>query len=160
MRTYQINPGSGAGPITLGMSRDEAVFALRAIGADVEQFGRWPGKPDVLMAEQNDLQVFFDANDHVFEVQLSGPSNGARREGGQPLFRAMLNGVDVLSAKAVEVIATLPAFPDSHSPNPRLDYTYCSLGLLLWRDGDLLGAVEVRFPFFDGVLVRAPSLSC
>ena len=65
MEVYEIRPGTGIGPVEIGMSRHNAKRAMEATGHSVDSFVRWPESPPVLAMQENSFQVYFDRSDRV-----------------------------------------------------------------------------------------------
>lgn len=70
-------PGRLLGPITIGMTREQARAALLHQGA-TRDVRRWPYRRAVLAAQMNSFQVFFDDREVVEEVEAGVPHNDVR----------------------------------------------------------------------------------
>jgi len=86
------------------MTRADVTAALEASGTSFRSFQRWPNTPDIIAIEGSAFQVFFDADDRVESIELSGTPNGDRVSGSEPRLIASIEGVDVFRTTAVDVV--------------------------------------------------------
>ena len=150
MDTYEVRPGSGAGPVEIGMSRQDAERAMEATGHQVKSFVRWPEAPPILAMQANSFQVYFDHSDRVEAVELMGPGSDGQSFGEEPPFVALYGDVDVFRTPASELaeVVSGDAQPDTGAEDHGIAFTFPTIGLSLWR------ATDEDTPFFETVLVR------
>ena len=150
---YEIRPGSGIGPVRIGMSRGAAERAMRGTGQPVTAFVRGQTPPAVLAMHENAFQVYFDTSDRVEAVEVMGPSVDVQGRGDEPVFVAVFDGVDVFrtpATKLVEVVSRKAAPDLEAAEDPGITFEFPTLGLSLWRQTDEEG------PFFETVYVSRP----
>jgi len=124
MIEYMVKPMVGIGPVLLGMTRPESRHAM---GQEPESFKKSPDACCLTDAYHDGaFQVFFDGQDKVEYIELSGPSPG---------FAALYKGIDVHRSKATEVVALISKDSSFDQDDPELGYSYIfhSLQLSLWR---------------------------
>jgi hypothetical protein len=149
MDVYKIRPGSGVGPVQLGMSRDDAKRAMGTTGHKVESFDRWQRSPPVLAMQENSFQVYFDGSDRVEAIELMGPSSDGQSFGDEPPFAAHYGDVDVFRTRASELadVVSRDADPDKEAEDHGVAFTFPTIGISLWREG------TEDTPFFETVSV-------
>jgi len=119
---FEVEPHVGAGPIKLGLSREEL---RRLMGAPFRTYSKAPGEPLTDTYFGTDLQVSYDASDRVDYIELNGPRS----------INPTLRGRTLLFAPAEEVIDWMRGVSDFDADNPELGYSYVypALDLSLWR---------------------------
>lgn len=159
MNTYEIIPGVGVGPIHLGMTRADVTAALEASGTSFRSFQRWPNTPDIIAIEGSAFQVFFDADDRVESIELSGTPNGDRVSGSEPRLIASIEGVDVFRTTAVDVVSrvVLRAPFSTEDDEYPATYSFPSIGVTFWRSSKPPTHREEEDPYFESILVTVPS---
>lgn len=122
MRTLEIRPKEGVGPIRFGMTRAEVREHLGQPGGDDAE-REWYLK---------DMAIDFDTSGRVEFIEIAESEN----------FRATFNGRCLLDLQADDAVAHLTAFAPYGEHDPELSYTYVfpDLQVSLWRavvpDGD------------------------
>jgi len=118
----EVEPHVGAGPIKLGLSREEV---RKVMGAPFRTYAKVPGEPLTDTYFGTDLQVCYDATDRVEYIELNGPGS----------INPTLRGRTLLFAPAQEVIEWMRGISDFDSDDPELghSYVYPALDLSLWR---------------------------
>jgi hypothetical protein len=121
---YELEPLVGAGPVRLGMTRQEVRAAL---GREAKEFLKGPTSTRFADAFGADLHVFYDERDRAEFIELS--------RGGEHAPR--LYGIDVLERPADEVIQAItertPYDPEDDAHERGYSYTFPLLGLAFWR---------------------------
>jgi hypothetical protein len=141
---FVVRPGTGIGPIDIGMSRSSAIAAAIADGLTVVDFRRGPGlgKPDLFIGSQ--LFAYFDVDGAVEEVEVAVPTTS--RE-----IAVECLGMDLsASYEAVRNQMSGLGHVDAASRDPGTS-AYAELGLVLWADAGLDDYEDVRV---EAILVR------
>src|SRR6476469_3550870 len=109
MEWFEVRPGEGIGPLTVGMTRSEAMDAVEGAQFSSERFVKSPESPDALSIERQ-LFAYFDLDDRVEEVEVAVP-RGPNDRG------VRWNQLDfALDAGAVAAALDETARPDSTDP--------------------------------------------
>lgn len=139
-----MRPGEGIGPITIGMTRSEAVEAAESVGLTATSFVKSPTAPKALVIERQ-LFAYFDPDDRVEEVEVAVPRDPDDRD-------VMWNDLDfALDPGAVTGALDEIAQPDKEDLEYPATSYYPDLGLAVWKDArpdDWLDGP------FESVLVR------
>ena len=146
MTAWDVRPGEGIGPLSIGMIRSDAHAALTAAGLEPAEFSKVPTAPPALTAGGS-LFAYFDASDRVAEVEAAVEAEGS----GDLVW-----GEVDLTGPAAQLAAELdargePDRSDREFPGTR---AYPELGLVLWTDSKPDAWMEGPF---ETVLVRRPS---
>jgi len=159
VQNYEIRPGQGIGPVSLGQTREAAKSAMEGVGGSVRESKRWEDAPPVLAMCENAFQVYFDGSDVVEEIELMGPAGDGQLLAEEPSFVASYGDLDVFRTPATELAALVArdAEPDVNAADHGPALTFPTLGLVLWRDGSPDDPPSEWSRFFMTVLVRAPS---
>ena len=152
MDVYKIRPGSGVGPVKIGMSRDDAKRAMETTGHKVESFVRWQNRPPVLAMQGEFLSGYFDRSDRVEAIEVMGPPSDAQSLGDEPPFAARYGDVDVFRTRASTLadLVSRDAEPDTTAEDHGVAFTFPTIGIALWREG------AEGTPFFETVSVFEP----
>ena len=122
MDTVDVVPGTGVGPVRLGMSRSEVHAAL---GPPAQTLSSAPGEPPTEAWHESALRVHY-AGETVERIELH-PG---------PALRAVLEGRDVSTTRVSELVRHLYSTRAHYDPNdPELGYRFHfpPLGLTLRR---------------------------
>ncbi|MFY0563071.1 hypothetical protein ACN28E_04455 [Archangium lansingense] len=122
MDTVDVVPGTGVGPVRLGMSRAEVHATL---GLPTQTLAPAPGEPPTEAWNEGALRVHYVA-DSVERIELH-PG---------PALRALLDGRDVSTTRVTELVRHLYSTRAHYDPNdPELGYRFHfpQLGLTLRR---------------------------
>ena len=121
---FDIRPGSGIGPISIGMTREEALAAVADAGLAVQDFRRAvrSGPPDLYISDQ--LFAYFEEGDRVEEVEVSVC-------GAHPVLCLDMD----LTASFAEILARMKtvARVDETDPDPSVR-VYPEIGLAFWSE--------------------------
>jgi hypothetical protein len=165
MNSFDVDPGVGAGPVGLGMTRSEAHGALEQLGLEMRSARRWatfrPEAPPALMREGPSFQVYFDHDDRVEGIELGGPPNDDRKHGARPSLIARWMGLDVFETSAVDIVrlmADVAPVDTEHIEYPAT-YDYPTAGVIFWRSGKPAAHREEVAPYFESVLVKRATSS-
>jgi hypothetical protein len=122
MDTVDVVPGTGVGPVRLGMSREDVHAAL---GPPAQTLAPAPGEPPAEAWKEGALRVHYTAGS-VERIELH-PG---------PALRALLDGRDVSTTRVTELVRHLYSTRAHYDPNdPELGYRFHfpQLGLTLRR---------------------------
>lgn len=124
LTAYEVIPRVGAGPVKLGMTREEV---RRVMPGPCQSFLKDPDAEHETDAfHDTGFQVFYRGEFPVVEyIELS-------RESG---FRALYRGLDVFATSAGQALAHVSGDAAFDPDNPELGYSYTfpDLDLSLWR---------------------------
>jgi hypothetical protein len=142
MKTFDVLPGEGVGPVRLGMHRDEVRRAMPEAPKSFWKWGAESGGYETDAYHRSGFQVYYKGDvPRVEFIELS-------RECG---FDAIYRGRDVFDTEAedlVEFIAQDAPFDDRHQ---ELGYSFIfpRLELSLWRP--VLPEVDPKGRFFSTI---------
>lgn len=123
MRSFDVVPLVGVGPVRLGMSRSQVHDALEMPLPDTAREGPPDGGPDAFF--ESALQVSYDADGRTefIEVYRDGP------------LAATYGGVDVFGTRADDLVARVARDGPFDPANPEhgFSFVFPSLELSLWR---------------------------
>ena len=140
-----VRPGSGIGPIEIGMTRDEVITAAKNWELAAVDFRRTGAedRPDLLLGGQ--LFAYFQDGDRVAEIEVavSGP---------RPV---VCLGID-LAGSRVELLAQVAALDrmDENDPEYPSVAAFPEIGVSFWTDSGIEGEGRI-----DAALVRTPDPS-
>ena len=124
IESCKVVPHVGVGAVRLGMSRDDSRVAmgllLQSFNDDVSELAN---DAYILDEGRSGFYVFFDADDRVEYIELSGVSNAVYKE--TLIF-------STLAEQLTEIISR-DADYDPDDPELGYAYTYPQLELALWR---------------------------
>lgn len=124
MLEYDVIPHVGAGPVRLGMHRDEV---RRVMASPVREVDKSPGSGYLVDAfHESGFQVFYAGAEPVVDfIELWN----------DPAYRVVCRGVPVFELAAVQVVEMIarehPFDPDD--PELGITYRFPSLDLAFWR---------------------------
>jgi len=115
MKTFDIKPKIGVGPILIGMTREEVR----------QHLGPPDGDDDEREWYLDDMAIDFDSSGKVKFIELAESEN----------YKARLNGKCLHDLEADEAVAHVQAIAPYNQNDPELGYTYLfpDLQLSLWR---------------------------
>jgi hypothetical protein len=141
---FEVRPGEGIGPITIGMTRSEALEAAASAGLSAMSIVKSPTAPEALVIERQ-LFAYFDPDDRVEEVEVAVPRDQDDRG-------VMWNDLDfALDPGAVTGALDEIAKPDREDAEYPATSCYPDLGLALWKDAKPNDWLDGPF---ESVLVR------
>jgi hypothetical protein len=144
----ELIPHVGAGPVRLGMTRDQA---RDAVGVEPQPFLKSPGSPyptDAFDGLGIGFHVYYDGPEPVVDfIELA---NGGGLE-------ALLGDVDVFATPADVLVARLER---EHALDPSSEpgylYLFRDLGLSLWRSTIPESEDDPEGRYFDAVAIGTP----
>ena len=141
LHTYEILPRRSAGPVHLGMSREEARVAMG--GPPQKSFPKRPHYPvEIDSYHEASFRIFYDGDEpKVNYVEMSAKGE----------VDAVFRGVHVFQTKASELIAIVSETDHFDDQDPELGYSYIfpTLDLAFWRP--MLPDDEPDCEFFQAV---------
>ena len=144
MDRFEVRPGEGIGPITIGMTRSEAFEAAENVGLTAASFVKSPTAPEALVIERQ-LFAYFDPDDRVEEVEVAVPRDQDDRGVTWNDLNFALDPGAV--ASALDQIAQ----PDKEAVEYPATRCYPDLGMAVWKDGRSDDWLDGPF---ESVLVR------
>jgi hypothetical protein len=148
MNELAVRPGTGIGPIDLGMTRDEAVIAAAAARLSARDYWRVPGAAAPSLSLGGQLFAHFGEDGHVAEVvaAISQPGDGE--------LEVTCLDLD-LTAPYEDVLHRMAAHGRVDETDPEYPGTsvFLELGLVLWADAT---AEELHEVHVEAILVRRP----
>lgn len=144
MDRFEVRPGEGIGPITLGMTRSEAFEAAENFRLTAASFVKSPTASEALVIERQ-LFAYFDRDDRVEEVEVAVPSDQDDRG-------VTWNDLDfALDPGAVARALDEIAQPDKEDVEYPATRYYPDLGMAVWKDAKPEDWLDGPF---ESVLVR------
>ena len=122
MLVYDVVPDQGAGPVRLGMTRQECRDAMPEAPEEFRKLAEDPQTTDAF--HESSFQVFYDAADRVEYVELS-------RHG--TAFRARFDGEPILELDADVAVALVARRAAGGTDDGGYAYVFPTLSLSLWR---------------------------
>jgi hypothetical protein len=126
MKSYEVIPLQGVGPVFLGMTRDEVHAAL---GDQFQTFRKAPTASHSTDAwHDNAFQVFYGGSAPIVEyIELSRSQK----------FTVSLLGLSVFDTEAPELLSGIQAHATADAANPEQGFSYIfpDLELSVWRPG-------------------------
>ena len=148
---FDLEPPRGVGPVWIGMTRIEALEAVRAWG-EPEPFQRTAQEsPGWIVRRPATTFVYFDSSGIVEAIEFGSP-----RRRVVASDRVMYRGIDLFTAPARDVLHSLDLLGVEMNESERgFAFTAPAILLALWRDGEPYG--EDGLPeFFGSALVAQP----
>lgn len=117
-----VEPGLGAGPVRLGMTRPEVEAAL---GDPQAEYRVWNGTGTTVSWLEACFQVTFDGSGKVVDIMLCAKG---------PVV-ATLQGVDVLHRPAEDVLAALSGLGQGRYEEDGFSFAFSEARVAFWRQG-------------------------
>ena len=123
MDTFDVRPGSGIGPITIGMTRADAVESAERATLSAAPFRR--GSTPALVIDR-DLFAYLDGDDRIEEVEVAIHSERAAIWEGS---------TSVSTQRQSNLLSTSFRWPNRTHPDYPSTIDYPGLGLSVWKEG-------------------------